>query len=826
MEIRPTERPHDGLDAVQSRLRKAKSLHEQFANYFKERAHIEDMYAKNITKAFQRNFITDPQSLGTFASSWEKLNSETVELATLHGQFSLRISNEVEKVLRESTKSTEWQTLLAETNCHRIAKDYDEKQLKVSKYTKTVEKVTGKKAEAAEQKLSEYTQQLDTSRNAWRLEGPATLQKFQTLDQNRLENLKRTVALFESIQTEIALQIAEMSNRTSSSVADFEPILEMELFASEASINLHSIEPHDGASVISQPITTNGDAEARKSNGIHRREMTANSQLSNVSYSTERSAPLSKASLEQPKLVETTEHVRPESNVPGSALDAPTTQVDAEGFTIPPSDQGPWSEAGAGSVYDDERSETSSFFSQGPPKMQMEIRQDSVSESTDEARAALERVTSTLKQTATVKRRHPGRREVRSMYQSEDSFNSLHSSPLSANFTPDSPFSNSPVSRVINTSFSPATSRASTLGIPISSNHTQPQFNHPIPLTPSLHLTNGNGAAVPEVSVVPANILGQSVVAEPEPVSPNGSSVPGSPIRATPINGIIESGVGQKQSWVVSVIERVNVHTQSGEVAKIMVTGDVIMNIEGTEIDPEQPKRAVLRLDQLHALDKYMPNHAFLTAKDGMEGAYVVNLEMLTQAMQQQHGHGHSQGIAVLKYQVKINDDEKKHMMPLLIQPNWKCEPNQTSLLINYKANAHCRLLVGSQEENNGSANSSIYLSELSFLVPVSGEVLSVQSKPTGVWNSESSKMLWDVDNVVMSRTSPEPHKLLARFEMNPSGGLSQVSPTAAKFRVQGKLLSEVNVHLEKEKEEGEETNVSLGQVRLQVQSGRYSAMI
>lgn len=43
--------------------------------------------------------------------------------------------------------------------------------------------------------------------------------------------------------------------------------------------------------------------------------------------------------------------------------------------------------------------------------MQMEIRQDSVTESNDDARAALERVTSTLKQTKTVSRRHPGRRE-------------------------------------------------------------------------------------------------------------------------------------------------------------------------------------------------------------------------------------------------------------------------------------------------------------------------------------------------------------------------------------------------------------------------------
>ncbi|KAF9106529.1 hypothetical protein BGX27_009116, partial [Mortierella sp. AM989] len=832
-----TERPQDGLDAVQTRLRKAKATHDQFANYFKERAHIEDVYAKNITKAFQKHFITDPQALGTFTAPWEKLSAEAVELAALHGQFSLRISNEIEKTLREFTRTPEWQTLLAETNCHRIAKEFDEKHLKVTKYTKAVERVSGKKAEAAEQKLSEYSQQLESTRTAWRLEGPTVLQKYQSLDQNRLEHLKQIVSSFEAIQTEVALQIAEMSGRTSSSVGEFDPVMDIELFASEASVNLNSIELHDGASIASHPTTTNGDRsmDARRSNGTHRRGITGGSQL--------RSVPQLKTGIEHTKPVETQEHVRSDSSVLGSALDVPTNHVDAEGFSIPPPDHGPWSDAGASSVYDDERSETSSF-SQAPQKMTMEIRQDLVSESTDEARAALERVATTLKQTKTISRRHPGRREVRSMYQSEDSlnaFNSHHSSPLSSTHTPDSPFSNTPASRVINTSglhqsstsFSPATSRASTLGLPTTLSPVQPQFNNTIPPMPPLPITNGTGAAtVPAVPAVPAVILGSSQprVADAESTFSGGSSVPVSPISSMPIGGSLITGAGQRQTWVVSVIEKVNVQTQSGEVVKMMVTGDVIMNIEGTEVDPEQPRRAVLRLGQLQALDKYVPNHTFLTAKEGAEGSYWVNLEMLTQAMQQ-NGLGQSQGMPVLKYQVKISDEETKlKMMPLLIQPNWKCEAHQTSLLINYKANARCKLSSVTENEGNNTG-SSVYLSDLSFLVPVSGEVVSVQSKPTGIWNSDSNKMLWDVDNVVMSGTSPEPHKLLARFEMNPAAGASQPSPTAAKFRVHGKLLSEINVYLEKEREadggEGEgveekEADVALGQVRLQVQSGRY----
>ncbi|KAF9904942.1 hypothetical protein EC991_002182 [Linnemannia zychae] len=852
-EVFLTERPQDGLEAVQSRLKKGRTLHEQLANYYKERAHIEDMYAKSITKAFQKHFVTDTQALGTFTAPWEKLNAETNELATLHGQFSYRITNEIERPMRDFVKNhPEWQNIaLAETNCNRIAKEFEEKQLKVTKYTKAVEKVSGKKAEAAEQKLMEYTKQLESTRTAWRLEGPVVLQKYQNLDQNRLDHMKQMLAAFEALQTEMALQIAELSGRTSSSAAEFDSVMDMELFASEMSINLNAIEPHDGASIISGiSHPSNGDTVAsldgRKSNGAHKRVMTGSSQLSNISYSTERSAAQSKTgSMDQTRTVETLDHARSASSVLGSAIDVPTNHVDADGFSIPPPDHGPWSDAGASSTYDDERSETSSFSQ--APKMQMEIKKETVSESNDEARAALERVSSTLKQSKTVSRRHPGRREVRSMYQSEDSssHNSYHSSPLSTGFTPESsretlatpPAMNSPGSRAFfNTNAShlqtstltPGMTRASTLGLPSSSSPVQPQFSHSLPPTPSLVIANGSASASGP-SPVPVLGSGHPIATEPESIatSINGSSAPTSPI--SPTHGGALLGAGQPQKWVASVIEKIHVHAQSGEISKMMVTGEVILNLEGTEVDPEfgSVKKALLRLDQLQSLDKHVPNPAYLSANEDTEGAYWVNLEALSQAMQQ-NGVGQGHGVVVLKYQVKTNEeDARQKMVPLMVHPAWKCEAHQTSLLINYKANAHCKLSQVQQEGNN------VHLGEVSFLVPVSGDVTNVQSRPTGIWNSESSKMFWDVDNVTMSSTAPEPHKLLARFEMNPAGGASQPSATAVKFRVQGQLLSDLVVSLEKEQkaagEEGEEVveggeRVAFGSVRLQVQSGRYLA--
>ncbi|KAK3812193.1 MAG: Muniscin C-terminal mu homology domain-containing protein [Benniella sp.] len=816
-----TERPQDGLDAVQSRLRRGKALHEQFANYFKERAHIEDAYAKSITKAFQKHFVTDAQALGTFTAPWEKLNSETVELATLHGQFSMRISNEIERPLRDFARThSEWQNLpLAEANCNRIAKEFDDKHAKVSKYTKAIEKVSGKKAEAAEQKLTEYSKNLESAKSAWRLEGPVILQKYQSVDQSRLDHLKQIVSAFEAIQTEIMLKIMEMSSATSSSVTEFDPLMDIELFTSEASINMQSIEPHEGASVTSATsYPSNGDISASvdpsrmNGNGTHKRGLTGSSQLSNISFSTDRSFTQSKAASIDPRIPDTQDHGRSGSiSMSGSAIEIPTNNVDAEGYSIPPPDHGPFHGplSDGGFSNDDERSETSSVFSQAQ-RMHLEIRQEAVQESNDEARIALERVATALKQTKTVSRRHLERRNVRSMYQSEDSLSGLNSFPPSPLATPLATDSGS---RVLLTTGSHLQVRNSTLGgSQLPSPVQLQQLNQSIPPTPSLTIATASG---PEASSTISSPSSQKHSTDPDSLLAMGTSAPTSPIAPTPATG--GTGPGQKRTWVASVVEKVHVHSQAGHVSKMMVTGEVIITVEGTELDPEQPSKVLLRLTHLQSLEKCVPNQAYLSAKEE-EGAYWVDLEALSQAMQQ---NGVGQGIVVLKYQVRTTDEEAKQtMIPLLIHPAWKCESHQTSLLINYKANTQCKLsqAPAATTEGGGVGTQESQLSDLSFLVPVSGEVVNAQSRPTGIWNSETNRMFWDVDNVAMSTT--EPYKLLARFELNPTGGPSQASSTAAKFRVQGRLLSEVEVRLERDGQEQE----AFGSVRLQVQSGRYLA--
>ncbi|KAG0240195.1 hypothetical protein BGX31_002185 [Mortierella sp. GBA43] len=768
-----TERPQDGLDAVQSRLRKGRALHEQVANYFKERAHIEDMYAKSITKAFQKHFVTDTQTLGSFTAPWEKLSAEAMELATLHTQLSSRITSEVERPLRDFARThPEWQNLtLAEANCNRIAKEFDDRHSKVTKYTKAVEKVSGKKAEAAEQKLTEYTRNLDSIRSAWRLEGPVILQKYQSVDQSRLEHLKQIASTFEAIQTEIMLQIVEISGNTSASIGEFDPLMDIELFTSEASINMQY-----------------------------------------------RSVTQSKAASIDHRTADTQDQIRSAStSLFGSTIEIMPKDILYLLQTM-----------GHGLMLASAVTTTTNALRRAAPRMHMEIKQESVTESTDEARAALERVTSTLKQTKTMSRRHPDRRNVRSMYQSEDltGHNSYQSSPLSTPFPTDSSsgsrvlLNNSSSHLQVSTPFSPGNSRGNNLVVPPLPAHSQSQLNQPIPPMPSLTIANANGPESPSTTA-PTLSAPQRLTTDPDLLANTGTSAPTSPISAPPAG----TGAGHKRTWVTSVVEKVHVHTQGGQVSKMMVTGEVIMTIEGTEADPEQPTEALLRLDQLQVLEKCVPHQTYLSSEE--EGAYWVDLVALSQAIQQ---NGAGQGIVVLKYQVKVTEEEARQtMIPLLVHPAWKCEPHQTSLLINYKVNPHCKISqpvpsVTGVPEGGDIAAQEAQLSELSFLVPISGAVVNAQSRPTGIWNSETSRMFWDVDNLTMSSTAPESQKLLARFELNSTGGPSQASPTAAKFRVQGRLLSDVKVHLERANRQEEQTRVAFGSVRLQVQSGRYLA--
>ncbi|CAG8447636.1 8564_t:CDS:10 [Diversispora eburnea] len=190
--------------------------------------------------------------------------------------------------------------------------------------------------------------------------------------------------------------------------------------------------------------------------------------------------------------------------------------------------------------------------------------------------------------------------------------------------------------------------------------------------------------------------------------------------------------------------------------------------------------------------------------------------------------------MAVIKYQVHIDPENKNSYLPLQIIPQWKCESNKTSLVIAYQINPECKLITTAETAADRKLSK---LSDISFIIPVDGDVVYVQSKPTGIWSTEKNWMYWQLEDIDLTSTTtstattpitpttpiiptttgaaapetpstpftpmiPSPSnstssldqkKIIARFGTNKT---SQPAPAAVKFVCKGQLLSNISLEI------------------------------
>ncbi|CAG8531716.1 10315_t:CDS:10 [Acaulospora morrowiae] len=247
----------------------------------------------------------------------------------------------------------------------------------------------------------------------------------------------------------------------------------------------------------------------------------------------------------------------------------------------------------------------------------------------------------------------------------------------------------------------------------------------------------------------------------------------------------------------VSITETINVISRGGGEIKLLVTGDISISYNRPSVnDISTPIR--IKINNFDVIEKSAPNQSYLREVPGSVGSYDIDTGMLSLAG--------DIPVAVMKYQLHIDSENTNAYIPLQITPHWKCEPNQLALVIVYQANNKCKL--------------SGTLTDLSFIIPVAGEVESVQSKPTGLWNTEKQMMYWQVDDLDLAVPS-EQNKLLARFV---TGQMSHPAPAAVKFTCKGQLLSAISLEIDQTniKDQNVFDNPKLQEVECQVVSGKF----
>ncbi|GAN00718.1 hypothetical protein MAM1_0002c00140 [Mucor ambiguus] len=251
------ERPKNGIDIPHARLLSALKLNDEFAEYFKDRAQIEDMYAKSIMKLQKKNYIANKSALGTFLPLWEMLQIELAQLASIHGEYAAVLTEQIEQPLRAAIPNNRdyadihkvrlvhvsWYFTLMINTAHtqmgdhmqRIAREYDDLETKIQKQ---------KKNSKGEAKVSEYIKLQEQKLQEWIKDAPEFLQKHQKVDEFGWENLKTTIYKFESIQQTHAEKMIEMTGNTMTTAANLRVDDEIASFCASHGNNSLKITPH------------------------------------------------------------------------------------------------------------------------------------------------------------------------------------------------------------------------------------------------------------------------------------------------------------------------------------------------------------------------------------------------------------------------------------------------------------------------------------------------------------------------------------------------------------------------------------------------------
>lgn len=255
-----------------------------------------------------------------------------------------------------------------------------------------------------------------------------------------------------------------------------------------------------------------------------------------------------------------------------------------------------------------------------------------------------------------------------------------------------------------------------------------------------------------------------------------------------------------------AITETVNVLFSGKELTKIMVVGEIAISLKDvTSTDPVH-----IRIDSFEQLEKAAPNPAFLTSMYGRPGEYKLDLGAL---LAQAGGDGAGVQGTILKYQLHVSEDpvKRRQFLPLDLVAQWRCEDQQTSLLINYSANTESRV---------ASSDANVSLQNLTFIVGITpGNVTSVMSKPNGAWSPESKKIQWAIAED-LPLTSSTPQKILARFQVDAK---SIPQSVGARWTIPGQTLSQLGISVVQESSEAP-SKFTIAETARRSVAGKYLA--
>ncbi|ORZ13517.1 hypothetical protein BCR42DRAFT_418475 [Absidia repens] len=736
-----TAHPKDGLHSVQEKQRQGNMLDEELAQYFKERALIEDQYAKSLVKASKRLYVMDSATLGGMAPVWELLLNELTEISTAHGILAYKITEEIEKALKIPACSDVDKIKSLEPTYQQLAKDYEvgikNKKSGKSSLFKSAPKV-----------------QSDKVMSTWSTEGPSFLQLYENVERARLQRLKSLVENFEQFSNDQILKRTEIANKTLSANSAFDVDNDIRQFCKLKSSHLTALSatpstvsvaytPENDSS--SSPHSVNVEAprqlnekKQRSRFSILRKSRKPSSpslgselhRISSIPEYTEQHDQLPKENIsesftnlqhdspgnhqqhdESPYKSQTTQSPTPSRNLSTSAVNSDIAKnqappVDSEGYSIPFPDTFGQTPTGDGAVILDDTRDLDSSSPFGSQKLKFDIKDRTTQEDrqqSEQENATLTRVSSLLREsTPTTSQKRRGRRtnmRVQSSY-----WEAGPPSPLSS----------------VNEHGS------ITMGSTISSSSDQ--------------------AMNPFRQTTPTSEHANISTLSPSPTS-SSQHIPRS--RSS-------SAHDQKPTLHATIVETVNVPTPGTRNANIV--GQIKMGYDG----PTLPNDTffTVRLDHVQNIQ---PINSFVQQHNN-SNEFIVSIRAFLD---------HPGGSLVPLFSYHQQDMAIDKVLPMVADAAWKISETSAMLMVKYK--------LTDQMPTAADQGRLMVLAS-----PGQATVTKAQSTPEGTWNQQQQCFIWKAEGILQQQqaaaathqqTSP---RLLAKFMIDSSNMKDPSSTTTS----------------------------------------------
>lgn len=229
-----------------------------------------------------------------------------------------------------------------------------------------------------------------------------------------------------------------------------------------------------------------------------------------------------------------------------------------------------------------------------------------------------------------------------------------------------------------------------------------------------------------------------------------------------------------------SIVETVNVLSKAGDISRVMIVGELSLSnrVMGGNSGPLK-----IRLLNFDRFEKSVPNHTYLSPIFDSPGDFIV-----------QEALGAST-TTVMKYQLRIPEGEEKHYLPLLVRASWKVEVGSAKVMIVYEGNSGAKLIAAAEaspfgEEEEGG---SIQFDELSFHVPFSLSLSTFQSKPSAQYSADKNRLTFVPEDKTL--VGGDSRKLLVSAVTDGSGVVN-TPPISVHWKITGKVVSGMSVEV------------------------------